>query len=406
MADLFGMIDSAMGSAGNAGAAALHLAQSLRAAAQQQQQQQIRDKRAEDQRRFENDLQLSTHGAIPADVSQQTYTDPKLATSGSGMFGLPVVTDAAAPQKGLVRRVPNPEAQGAGIRTRAPGGDSVYLPTDEEKALKGGKSITLDEADANAINGMLNTKAYKPGQVISAEHHATLLEKAKKSLGDMLDDNNSVQLTEEMANRLSRHGIKVKPGARMSLEKLANLRDLAAIAEPKALDKPDAQSILPGQQGPNGGVLVFNKNSQTIDEIPVPKGSKAVLTPVQAEADKDRHIRRTELEDLRAARNAETQGRIRDRAQGTIDKLQQQEQQQHALRREYGDFLSALGAAEDGGTVVLPGSKTPVTVTPARTKSLADKYKTELNNATEKAKMYNEQARKLVQAHGLSLIHI
>lgn len=60
----------------------------------------------------------------------------------------------------------------------------------------------------------------------------------------------------------------------------------------------------------------------------------------------------------------------------------------------------ALGSAGDGETVVLPGSKTPLTVTPARKKSLADKYKTELNNATEKAKMYNEQARKLVQAHG------
>jgi hypothetical protein len=393
---------SLIGNAANGASNALHTAQSLRAALAQQARLAQQDQFQRDQRQFENDLQLSQRGALPTEVNQQTYTEPELETSGSGMFGIPVVSNARESQKSFVKRTPNPEAQGGGMRTRTPDGRDVYLPTDEEKALKAGKSIRLTAEDANTFNTTLGTKAYKEGYLMTPEHHASVLEKGIKNIEDKaVKAGRMVTITPEIASSLKPR-VNLEPGSQVDREQLEGFYRIVKagvdLDTPKS-EKPDAQSILPGQQGPNGGILVFNKNTQAVEEVPVPKGSKPVMTAGQAEADKDRHIRRTELEDLRATRNAETQSRIQDKAQSTIDKLQQQEQQQHALRREYGDFLSALGAAADGGTVVLPGSKTPVTLTPARKKSLADKYKTELHNATEKAKMYNEQARKLVQSH-------
>ena len=47
-----------------------------------------------------------------------------------------------------------------------------------------------------------------------------------------------------------------------------------------------------------GGALVFNKNSQSIDEIPLPKGSKAVMTAAQTESAKDRKSREAVAESL------------------------------------------------------------------------------------------------------------
>jgi len=217
--------------------AALNLAIGLRNAAAQQKAQKEKDYQTSLQRDFENQRQLETEGFERA----QVYAN------GDPLPGRPT----------LMTPEDSPAASSKGQRITDTQGREWVKPTEEEKALKGGKSITLDKSDANVINQMLNTKAYKPGQVISAEHHATLLEKAKKSLGDILDDSNSVSITQDMADRLSPHGIAVKPGARISLEKLANLRDLATIAEPKPPAEKPTKAMHVGQSTNDKGDVTF-----------------------------------------------------------------------------------------------------------------------------------------------------
>jgi hypothetical protein len=76
---------------------------------------------------------------------------------------------------------------------------------------------------------------------------------------------------------------------------------------PDKPDRPDAQSILPNQQGPNGGILVFDKNTQSVNEVNIPKGSKGVMTEAQKEADKDRDLSRSLAQGERGERRTERQ---------------------------------------------------------------------------------------------------
>lgn len=106
-----------------------------------------------------------------------------------------------------------------------------------------------------------------------------------------------------------------------------------SFAPPEKPEKPDVQSILPGQQGPNGGVLVFDKNSQSVKEVPLPKGSKATMTPAQTEADKDRHVRQSELQETRGARLSDAAQRRAD-AQSKVEELAARNHEAEGVKKD------------------------------------------------------------------------
>lgn len=89
--------------------------------------------------------------------------------------------------------------------------------------------------------------------------------------------------------------------------------------------------------------------------------------------------------------DAKAQG-TRDREQASIEKFQKDEQDQHALRRGYGQALSA----KDGATVVDPRSGAQVAMSPA----IRAAYQQRLETATEQATRAHEAQRKLIGRGG------
>jgi hypothetical protein len=92
-------------------------------------------------------------------------------------------------------------------------------------------------------------------------------------------------------------------------------------ALPTKPEKADSQIIIPGKKGPNGGVIVWNKLTKSMEELPLPAGSSDELTPAQKEADKDRHITQGRLAedqatrlDAAAQRRADAQQAIENKA--------------------------------------------------------------------------------------------
>jgi hypothetical protein len=125
-------------------------------------------------------------------------------------------------------------------------------------------------------------------------------------------------------------------------------------------DKPDASQIVPGMQGPNGGLVMFNKTDQSTKEVPLPTGSKPVMTAAQTEADKDRHVRQSELDEARSARQATASQAAADRTAKGVeaikakhDDFQGKEQDQWYLKGQY-DRLTDPTQTPDGTAVTLP----------------------------------------------------
>lgn len=110
-----------------------------------------------------------------------------------------------------------------------------------------------------------------------------------------------------------------------------------SFAPPQKDERADTQSILPGQQGPNGGILVFNKDTKSVEEINVPKGSKGVMTAAQTEADKDRDALRREG----AANRAENKATRAD------DKAQKHAESQGKVEESYAKAHEAAGIKKD-----------------------------------------------------------
>ncbi len=85
---------------------------------------------------------------------------------------------------------------------------------------------------------------------------------------------------------------------------------------PQKADKPDVSQIIPNVQGPGGGPVIYDKNSQSTKEVALPKGSKAVMTPAQQEADKDRHEHEAERKDASKMKPAEARLIVKTKADG------------------------------------------------------------------------------------------
>ena len=237
--------------------------------------------------------------------------------------------------------------------------------------------------------GYANVKA---GDRIPMAHAATVTEAVKAHLTkSALDDTNSVQITQSMVDKLAPHGITLKPGARVSLEKAGELKSLLEMAEPKA-EKPDATQIIPGYTGPGGGPVLLNKSDQSASEIKLPPGSKQS----ESESARERQQRFTESQqtrqDARDQRREDQQQKVVEGAQKSVDQLQTKEQEQHAKRQAYGSVL----ATPNGGKVIDPDTREQYTMNPTRRQFYQDR----LDKATAMAGQYHDQATKIIQRHG------
>jgi hypothetical protein len=167
--------------------------------------------------------------------------------------------------------------------------------------------------------------------------------------------------------------------------------------------RADSQTILPDRVGPNGGPLVYDRNTQKIVEIPLPAGAKTQLNPAQQAAMDARNAAAQTRADARsdAAEARAQQGR--NAAQNTIDALQVKEQAQHALRAAYGAALTAQPTDESGKPdpkgkihVIDPVTKKEEFLNPARRAA----YENEYNKATALAQTYHDAQQKIIAAHG------
>jgi hypothetical protein len=119
-----------------------------------------------------------------------------------------------------------------------------------------------------------------------------------------------------------------------------------SFALPEKPEKPDVSQILPGQVGPNGGPLIYDKNTQTIKEIPIPKGSKAVLNANQEELSKDRKSREAMSAADRAERAGERKDTRDEKTKATFRGFETTKQK--AIDKANQTYRIAIGHAGDG----------------------------------------------------------
>ena len=129
-----------------------------------------------------------------------------------------------------------------------------------------------------------------------------------------------------------------------------------------AIDKPDkadSQQILEGLTGPNGGKVVYDKNTQKTFEVLLPTGSKPSLNAAQTEADADRHAARNDRNADRADRKADRETAREDRQAKPPSPAQLRmvtTAKQKALAKANDEYQEATSPV--GGPGGLPASET------------------------------------------------
>lgn len=366
--------------AASAGSGAANLAAALREAATQQdalKARQAQQQQTQQHQAYVDQLDLLKMGGVPAEVVAPA--DPNHPD-------------------GLKTRSPNPNlptgADPSRIVTDPTTGKKTYIPTAAEKkksdeALDDSNSFALSPTAAQAMNEA-GYQDVKPGQRIPMAHAATVTQAVKDHLNKTaLDDSNSVEITQGMADKLAPHGIKLKPGARVSLEKANDLKTLVEMAEPPDKSKPPrTKTDLEHFSSP----VSVNEDTGKVTALTLPPGVKAQATPGQQEADQRFREREQDRKDARDQRQQDQEQKAQDGAQKTVDQLQTREQEQHAKRQAYGTVLGT----KDGDPVVDPDDKKLYTMNGTRRKYYQDRY----DKATQLAGAYNAQAKKIVTRFG------
>lgn len=224
-----------VGAAADYASSATHLATALREAANQQAQQKALAQQRQATQAHQglmDQLDIMSKGGIPAEVVSDAPNAP-----------------------GMKVRNPNPALPAGADPSRIISTDrgKYYIPTDLERE----KAKQLPQDDTNSFSlsptaaTAMNEAGYdkvKAGDRVPMAHAGVVTEAVKAHLkSSALDDSNSVTLTQDMVDRLAPHGITLKPGARVSLEKAADLKDLVQMAEPK----PGAEKSLHWERSEN-----------------------------------------------------------------------------------------------------------------------------------------------------------
>jgi hypothetical protein len=310
----------------------------LNAAAQQhqarldkQKQDDAAQARSDLQRAFENENALRKEGGI---------LNPN---TGSTHPGAPTLKRDDNPQPGDAAPAP----QGPGQMVTEPvSGRQYYMPTASEKE-QSALNDTNSFVPTGQLGAMLQNAGVKPGtRLKAADSHSILLAlneaqpkdepydidssgKFQDAQGNptavmigrktgtvkMLNFGGQQQPRPQSAQAGDQYAAPADGGAPgYDLSQIRGGQPGGAFALPDKPDKPDVSQIIPGQQGPNGGMLIYDKNSQTAKEIPLPKGSKAVMTAAQKEADADRHEREAERKDASKMKPAEARLIVKTKA--------------------------------------------------------------------------------------------
>ena len=186
----------------------------------------------QDQTAFMNQLRLHSAGAMPADVTQPVMTDPKLDTAGSGMFGVPIISDAEAPRDtGLKKRTANPaipaNAQGQYVRDPS-SGQTSYLPTAGEKTTMGlNDSNSFVAAPGSDTEKFLQETAnIKPGTRIPFSHVAGitgLANEMQKAADTQAKRKQTGKVTQTLHDSLLDVGLDVPVGADIPYERMDSM---------------------------------------------------------------------------------------------------------------------------------------------------------------------------------------
>lgn len=372
----------------NTAGAAVSLANALNSAAQQQQQYQDAQRRqgiADDQRQFENERQLQKDGYVPA----QTYPNG----------------DPAPGRPTLQTPEDNPQAQGGGPSTVEPQSGRRYV---QKPALDDTNSFPLtDEIRAMASEYGVNLPANgrAPFSLLGSLHTAAELHKMQHPDPETQSPDPAIQATGPDGKR-----VLLNRGAKSGKLSLAQFPEGTSYAPPEKAERPDASQVIPGQQGPNGGLVVFDKTNQSTSEVPLPPGSKPQMTASQTEADKDRHEREGVAKDARAQLEEDRQERNNERDRKTHDEYLTKESIQKGVAQGYWDARGTPdggvyrsprvvnGVITEGPQALMPKGKDD------NGKNLSDPVRARLRTlATEaenQARQNNKSAQQIRSQHG------
>jgi hypothetical protein len=286
--------NSAVNSAEGFASGAAHIynqAQEAKRQAATQKRLQQQQQAAQDQTAFMNQLRLHNAGAMPAEVTQSVMTDPKLETAGSGMFGVPIISNAEAPRDtGLKKRTANPAipagAQGQYVRDPA-SGQTAYLPTPGEK-----QQATLNDSNSfvappgSKLESDLRTFGVQPGTRITDAHMNQFrgLQKDLDAESDKAKKGQQVgTVTQPLSDDLAKHGWNVPVGTQVPF---GNMATVSGITKPTPTPKKTLHWERSTDDKGAVHVRAYDEDGLLASEHTYPGEGKATKQPAATGADK------------------------------------------------------------------------------------------------------------------------
>jgi hypothetical protein len=431
----------ALGAAAGYASSAASAYNAMQSAKNQQaiRDQQRKDKAAADyqaglQRDFQDQLELLKMGAVPT----QVYPN------GPPLPGRPTLQSPEA----------NPAAQGGGPTITDPQGNRQYIPTESEKDLRSGKTfiptgglasaliaggawdgitpmtaahshdllMSLNEAQPKGDGWELDTS----GKMVDANGNPAAFWKNKNGKIMPFDGSGTAQSGQPGGGTpgaapggpfdLSSNGygpnlsrMAAQPGAAQPAQGGGGLR----FAPAEKPEKPDVSQIVPGQVGPNGGLLIYDKNTQSMKEIPPIPGSKGVLTADQEDRSEDRKVRLREAEarlgdaaTAREARQADAQQARENQAAQNHEAAGLKKQAMQAMAQAYHDAATT----PSNGTYYEPRYVNGVVVSAGQPKTMPDdpqqrddeikRLKTLAKGYEQTAKTHQDEQERIEKARG------
>jgi hypothetical protein len=249
----------------------------------------------------------------PAATPQQTYSDTSSLFKEGALPVSPqgtVHTDTDIPRFSMS---PTGPADASNLQSTGQSGLNVPVPDQSRVVTPPGSSQSF----------------YRPTE------GETLQEKLRA-------ESRKQEITHPGADDIDTKSFNVPVHINKSTGKVTALDLPAGVTAAEKKEKPDAASIVPGLTGPNGGLIVFDKDKQTTTEVPVPKGSKRELTPAQLEsksrADQAVEDRKAAREERESAAN----DKVVETLQGKHEKISGEAQQYRELAEQY---QSQIGVA-------------------------------------------------------------
>src|ERR1051325_2057881 len=170
-----------------------------------------------------------------------------------------------------------------GYRNLAGALENNWSPVSQDVA-QGGRMAGPQDQLAPGMIGVANVPPPGPGTIVTpfgqhgkqqsfyAPTHPEIAERSTQQAADKqraLNDANDVAVPDDVATTNGlKTGAKVP---RQSYDTMLGRVYASKMAAASKGDKPDSQTFVPNMYGPNGGPIVFDKNSKNSYEVAVPK---------------------------------------------------------------------------------------------------------------------------------------